>query len=287
MKLRGAIILVTFGGEQPLPALRRAFALSRVLQRDLRILRVEVAPPFGHPLFPEVDLGGVVVSAEAQIELDGETGRWCSSFLGRAVPVEGLHVPNGDVVEGVSERVAELGAEIVVLAASSGIGDFATALAIRSALPVLVARAMATDESILAATDLEREDYPVLRRAAALAEQLDAPIVAVHNATPRASLVGFAPTWPGMVLTAGTECSWREEHLRRATRDIGIEGDHVVAHELDAVDAILHEARARRADVVVVGTRRLSWFARLVGRSVAADVAETAQRSVLVTPLPS
>lgn len=285
MKVQDAIILVTFGGEQPITALRRAFALSRVLRRDLRVLRVEVVAPFGHPLFPEMDLDGVVVSVDGPSASSEETSRWCSSVLGRVVAAEGLHVPNGDVVERVGERVAELGGAMVVLAAGSGIGDFATALANRASLPVLVARATASEDAIVVATDLEQENYPVLRSAAELAEQLDARVVAVHNATPRAGMIGFDPVWPGAVLSGETESSWREEQLRRATHDIGIDGDHVVAHELDAVDAILREARARRADVVVVGTRRRSWFARLVGRSVAADVVERAQRSVLVTPL--
>ncbi|MBK8259309.1 MAG: universal stress protein [Polyangiaceae bacterium] len=48
---------------------------------------------------------------------------------------------------------------------------------------------------------------------------------------------------------------------------------------------VLGEAREHNADLVVVGTRKRTWFDRLVAGSVAEQIVNRAKRSVLVTPL--
>ncbi|HEX5658601.1 MAG TPA: universal stress protein, partial [Polyangiales bacterium] len=73
--------------------------------------------------------------------------------------------------------------------------------------------------------------------------------------------------------------------LARALGELQLDESGVVSEDNDAARAILQEARARNADLVVVGLRRRSWLDRLLSPSVASAVVRGARRSVLVTPL--
>ena len=161
-------------------------------------------------------------------------------------------------------------------------GASSKSLAAAAAVPVLVAREATHDETILAATDLESDGYPVLRLAAQLGQQLDAPVVALHNVNP-VSCVGVA--WPMIVLPAVPAVEARSARLSQVWANLSFGASAVIRDEFNPVDAILWEARKRDADLLVVGTRRRGWFDRLVTGSVAAQVVNRAKRSVLVTPL--
>ena len=164
-------------------------------------------------------------------------------------------------------------------------GGLVVALANLANVPVLIARAPSADETIVAATDLQAANYPVLRQAAQLAEQIDASLVALHNVPPppmSARTVTRAATFDSAVESQTED---RRRRLERATSELQLFAEAVVSHEANSADAILREARARDADVVVVGARRPSWFERLRRGSVPSRVVDRARRSVLVTPI--
>ena len=118
--------------------------------------------------------------------------------------------------------------------------------------------------------------YPLLNRAALLGQRFDRAVIAVHNVAPDSSEARSGPL-----------SFVRRQRLTHATAHMAGEMETVVSSEVHSVDAILGEARARNAGVILVGTRPHSWLRRLFADSVPPQVVDQAHRSVLVTPLHS
>ena len=279
---RSRILFVLFDTGRPTASLQRAFALSRVLDADLHVLRVLPETAHVHPLFPQCHIMDAVRSVERTLKAMRTTQEWVSEVLGDA-EVAGcrVEVRNGAFLEQAAANAAEIGADLIVVPPREGrFGAMVTTLVRVSHVPVLVARAATSDEAIIAATNLEDAEYPVLRKAADLAAHLDARLVAVHNMTPASFGLRSAVTRPGE-----DAAETRRRRLARATKRLSVDTEAVMARLEDPVDAILREARDRDADMVVVGSHHRSWFDRLVSNDVATQVVNRARRSVLVTPL--
>jgi len=258
----------------PTVSLRRTLALAKRLDGDLYILRLVSAIS---------RVGSRDTNPSAQDVT--ATREWVSETLGERFSEPRLEVRTGAFVEQTASHALQLGAALIAMPPGvGGLGTTVTQLAELSRVPVFVARATRSHGPIIAATDLEDGEYPVLRRATELAAQLDVSVVAVHNLTHIKLMTGPSATW---TMTAPPNSELRElyrQKLVRASKRLHAHAATVVAIEDSPVDAILREARSRNADVVVVGTHR-SWFARVIGASVAAQVVNQARRSVLVTPL--
>lgn len=284
---RPVVLFALFEDGRPTASLLRAVALARVLDADLHVLRVLPELTRVNTLFPQNNVMDAVRTVERTLQTNRATRAWLRSCLHEEESdVEHFAVAHGGFVEKVAEHAAELDALLIVVPPREGrMGRTITSLASTSGVPVLVARAATKDETIVAATDLESEGYPVLRRAAQLGQQLDAPVIAVHNVNPMSVVVGIDMAWPVTVLPGDPTREARRARLMRATDKLPADARAVVRNEVNPVDAILAEARQHDADLVVVGTRKRGWFDRLVGGSVAAQVVNRAKRSVLVTPL--
>jgi nucleotide-binding universal stress UspA family protein len=196
-----------------------------------------------------------------------------------------LHVATGEFVTEVAKHAFELGAQLIVVPPRKRMGTVVTRLARAAALPVLVARTATAHQTIVAATDLRDGDYPVLRKAAELGARLRASVVAVHNVTPVSLFVNPESGWPVTLLRTAGAAAASELRLARVLSRLQLNAGSVLADAVNPVDAILREASARDADLVVVGTRPRSWFSHLAGGSVAAQVVDRACGSVLVSPL--
>ena len=122
---------------------------------------------------------------------------------------------------------------------------------------------------------MKDDDYWVLRQAVELGTRLEAPVVAVHNVS--CLPVAFDRRAPGAPASIPTQAL----RLVRATEQLESSMETVVATEVDPVDAILDQAQAHNADIIVVGARP-RW--RLPDRSVAAEVVDRSDRSVLIAP---
>jgi nucleotide-binding universal stress UspA family protein len=149
----------------------------------------------------------------------------------------------------------------------------------------LVARAAVPGQAIVAAADLARRDVPVLRKAGALSLSLGAPLIVVHNINPASSYVSSGMGAPIVCFTGEALIETRRSYLLDAARALSLQLEPVVSIERDAVDAILTTARARNADLIVVGTNPRFWVVRLLTDGIAAALVDRANRSVLVVPL--
>jgi nucleotide-binding universal stress UspA family protein len=212
----------------------------------------------------------------------------CTDALGDHFDEEHLELSIGEFVETVASQAEQLDASLVVVPAGERSGSVVTRLVRAMNRPVLVARAPAYGRTVIAAADVGETSFAVLRQAQALAQRLQAAIVPMHNISPRVRTarnhsgtdgVPLAAAGPALSMTEQVECP-----LADVARELCMPPPVVTRHH-DPVEAIMAEAHARRAEVVVVGTRTRSWFARVVRKSVAAQLINRAQRSVLVTPL--
>lgn len=179
---------------------------------------------------------------------------------------------------------------IVIPPEGRALGQRAMSLAAASRVPVLVPRKAPANGVILVATDLAAND-PVLRLAASLAWQLDAQLVALHNVAPLSvapvsALVGQGLVWPERVpVFPDPSLASRGEGLRKACQLLPVMPLRILRQESNVSDAISSEARAKGADLIVVGVRRRNWLQRLLREGVAAQVVEQAECSVLVAPV--
>jgi nucleotide-binding universal stress UspA family protein len=175
---------------------------------------------------------------------------------------------------------------IVVSPALQRAGHQAIALARASGAQVLIARGEDGNSPILAATDLQDPAFPVLRSAAEVARRLKQPMIAFHNVDPLSVMSGRAVTSTGVMLSGGVPKATRRESLVSVSRSLRIDPNPVLRTELDPAHAILEEAEACDASLIVVGARSCSWWRRLTSEHVSVRVASESERAVLVTPIP-
>jgi nucleotide-binding universal stress UspA family protein len=254
--------------------LQWARALSQALGADLDVCRVlpELPAPDGLPS------GKAWLDATRRLlAATLETRRWCAEALPDAELSERLIPGGADVVAETALRARELEVDWIVMPdVQDGCGRLATALARASACPVLVARAPTSRSTLLVATDVSDDLYPVTRRAAALAEALHAPVLAFHD-------VGFRVPELSSRVNALTD-AWAEiqtERLKAGGHQRLPELEVLLAHGTDRVETILQQARREDAEIIIVG---LSGEADSAADTLAADVVERAVRSVLVVP---
>jgi nucleotide-binding universal stress UspA family protein len=273
---QGSVLLVLTYGDYPTEALEQCVSLAQSLEADLHVLQI-LAPDYHvMPSVPDLDLIQATQRVERCLAAARLTRTWCDVVLTSPLSAKRLRIRIGDFVEGAASRAAEVDAAFIVLAPSTGrLGATAADLARASSRPVLVARTPIRRATLLAATDLKDDYYWVLRQAAELGSRLEAPVVAVHNVS--CLPTAFDRHAPRRLDSIHTQAL----RLVRAAKQLESSMETIVATEVDPVDAILDQALAHDADIIVVGTRP---GGGLSDRSVAAKVVSRSDRSVLITP---
>lgn len=287
---RARVLLALQQHEYPAESLQRAESVVRAMNADLHLLRV--LPAHSRAAIAWGSFGPEDARQEVYTLRDERAAitRWAADSLPAALGPERIALCRGDFVTSIVDHAKAIGASLIILAPSVQRSPKAVELlADTSALPVLVAhRSSQPHAAILAATDLRDAAYPVLRRAMALGDLLQAPVVPLHNVSPLAAVIGHAVRHPSSLREFRT--LYGELQLQQKLR-LGDARAHlklergVVCNAERTVDAILEQARAHDAELVVVGLRRRSWLDRKVGVSVAAQVVARARRSVLVSPM--
>jgi universal stress protein A len=155
--------------------------------------------------------------------------------------------------------------------------------------PVLVARAPAPSNRIVAATDFSDEGFPALTQASVLAALLHAPLTFVHNLDPLAAFAAsssFALP-PALLGTSLHDAAARRTlYLRHVAEALGAEAETRFMMRQSPVDAILEVACEREADLIVVGSHGGSGVRRR-SAGIAEALVHVAGRCVLVVPLRS
>lgn len=266
-----ARLLIAFGGERaPSHALRDACSFALALGAEPHVLRV-VAPSSRGELSPALMAVRAQHEARRLISASRHARVLCDRALAERLPGPQLVARLGTFVEQVALRAAELHSDFIAISPNrKRLAPTVQQLARACNRPILVPRRCGSFMTLLAATDLEEPDTPLLRRAAQLGRHLDAKVVALH-AVPAASNGAEQPSLERRLLV-----------LDGAARSLGGQFESVVLRTGDPAQDILHQAQRLSADIIIVGTRPHA-TARV--RETAARVMRGAQRSVLVTPL--
>lgn len=261
----------------------------RSMTADLHVVRVIDSFVPRHPFFAAIKLRDAGKILRRTREAHRSTCKWAVAAFGDAVLMENVRTETGDLVEQLTQRAADLGAELIILPPSlSDVGIIATSLARSAKVAVLVVRAHVDKGAIFAATDLQDPAFQVLKCAAELAQRFEADVVTFHNVDPLPAVVNTGSSLvPSFALTATVSPTQRAEYLAEASRQLPTVTTPVLRSDIDPVQSILAEAEARHADVVVVGTHYRSWWQRVLSGSVANRVVARAKHSVLVTPIAS
>jgi nucleotide-binding universal stress UspA family protein len=280
-------ILLAFRAEsRDTASLRRAAALARLLGAELHVVCVVPEMMRVNSLFPYNTHLSVLQLIARGPTIDFVTRAWLLDVLGAEQCELPLSVRPGQFVAEVAAQAAKLRASLVVMPPHGmNLGATVTAIAQAAGVPVLVSREASGEEAILAATNLEDLDYPVLRGAATLARRLDAPLLAVHNLAPKRKTAFTNADVPALPSAEDRGAEMRAAQLRHASEWLSPGMEVILRRDVSTVDAILEEVRRWHADLVVVGTRPHTWLADLRSSAVAPQVVERAERSVLVTPL--
>lgn len=270
----------------PSESLARARALADDIGAALHLVRVLPEAEGAAPRSARRTLPELLRSVERTLFAHRTTRDWMRSALPEGRGVERFAILHGEFVDRVAVYAREVEAQLILVAPrEEDAGELVTQLAEATRTPVLVARAPAKNQTIIAATDLQDPEYPVLNLAAALGRQLETSVIAVHNFRLDAASPEVGQGAAGGAGQAESARAERLARLEQASRHLPTAARALVRHDDDHADAILEAARAEEADLVVVGTRRRAWFERFPSGNVASRVVDRAQRSVLVTPV--
>lgn len=274
------VLLVLREGDCAPSCLQRTYDLTCALRAELQVLRVLPAPSSWLRVFRQD-------RAKAREEARGclrATRFWLANAFGEDPPAGRVLVRRGNFVDAVVQHTQSANVELIIVPRFRRVGALATELARRSGVKVLVAREPARRRSILAATDLASDGFPVLQQAARLGLALQAPLTAVHNVDPLL-VADRAPVRLAPGAATALAGAQRQVRLADAVRSLPVATTPVVRVEIDPVFAILEEVQRQDVDIVVVGVHERSRLDRLLHGSVAARVVQKTQRSVLVTPI--
>lgn len=278
------VLLVLRGHERPTQSLLYAVAVARSHEARLHVLAIV---PRARGLASL--LRGDVAIGRRAIAQTRDTRKallaWLTELLDTRRAIEHLAVSYGDFVTQSAVYAATIEAKLILIAGCKRTsGTDVTALSRAAETPVLVARGAQCPGTILAATDLLSPDYPVLTQAADFGRRMNGTVVAIHNVKPE-PVAGAEVAWRGYTAVLESPEKVRSERLADVVRRMPIVTQAVVSSEHSSADAIMKEATARAADLVVVGTRRAGWLERLRAGSVSAKIVKSTDCSVLVLPL--
>lgn len=257
MKTGAAILLaVETVDDAARVALTRALALSLLGEGGLYVLRVR--PP-----------------GTETVELfvaEQELRRVCRRHLDDALGADRLFVRAGDFTNEVKAVTARCEVALVVMPSGGPAAARAARIARQTRLPVLVARPHRGDGAIVAATDLVRPSYPVVRQVDELVSRLKARALLMHSVPP--------PAAADDDLTV----SQQSELLQSVARSFAPSVEPLIMRNSDPLEAILAAQRKYECDLTIVGAT-VGRRPDLSSASLAEDVVRLADGSVLVTPV--
>ena len=273
----GPVLHASAAGSFPRASLRRAHALAQSMDRTLYVLRVmQAASPtqraiMALSMIDDIsDLERFVSTARASLHM-------CQDVLHDGFEDELLVIEHGDLFAVASAYASQLRASLIVVPGDQASGAAVTRLARTTERPVLVARPHTDHALMIAACESLIPPRPLVSRALDVAQYFGLSVLAVHNEPPHRRR-----TWYERF---GQLLRQRPAMARAATKTDPTNVSTVLTRTRHAAEAILDEAAAHDADLVVVGTHPRGWPRRVGRVSVARRIVERANNSVLVMPL--
>jgi nucleotide-binding universal stress UspA family protein len=249
-------------------ATRRAEAISRGLGAELVSLRVLSASSHAHlrsaigkPSSPE---------SPADYSLSAASkGQW-------------LLTRQGDFLAVVAETARALTPVFVLFPDVCGLEASSVCdLVVECRAPVLLAREASVSSAVVAATDLEKPTFPVLRAGALLSSSLGARTVFLHNLAPDSPARRSEPLAPKKPRPS---VGSRLDDLSAIASSLRVESENIVTTQASPAEALLSFVHRERPDVVIVGAREHE--RRYLGSApVAEALIEAFSGNVLLVPV--
>ncbi len=275
-------------------AIRQAAQLASSGNRPLRALYVMRGGVQIHPLFPHLNQQDATEFVAVERAFAEQLTTRIQRCTGRDADAVRVYVDVGDPYATIVQKAEEVGASLVVIGQSGVtglkrvfLGSVAEKVVRNAHCSVLVARPDADGAVVLAATDLSDPALPAIQTAAVEAASRGLPLVVMHNIDP------WPTVMPGMALIGAipqepTDSIVTEQKqvltgiLQTQLERLGIGAELHVTADHDTPAAIVKTADARRAALLVIGSRGHTGLARLALGSVAEEVVRYAHCSVLV-----
>jgi nucleotide-binding universal stress UspA family protein len=275
-------------------ALRRADADARALGAKLGVCHVMPSVQTFNPLFPQNNAPSELASAQLEEKVGELLDERVQEITGRERGDYEKFVEVGDAAPEIIRRAEAFAADRVVVGSHGRtgvarllLGSVAERVVRYAHGPVLVVRPAPASGIVLAATDLSDPSLPALAAAVDEAKRRKAKLVVAH-----AIDFGGGGIAVGLASATGVPTTFLPPDTVKAVKDavranlsaelakLGYPGDVVIV-EGGASGAIVAEAEARSAELVVVGTRGRTGIARVALGSVAESVIRHAHASVL------
>jgi nucleotide-binding universal stress UspA family protein len=214
--------------------------------------------------------------------------RACKRSLVSPVALDHILVRSGDFADVLVGTAHTLSPALVVIAGvDAPSGKQVVRIARRARVPVLVSRRPSQNGVMLAAMDLTPAGESELRFAGELAERFAMRLSLLHNVRPvvHAMTAPAGHTLCTVIQPSKELLASRRAQLQALAREAGVNADTQVLSRPSVDDAILEQARAQAADLVVVGLRPQKFIERLFGTALASRVLDQCERSVLIAPI--
>lgn len=289
------VVLMMSSQLHPRIALLRADEVASRLEAPLYI--VVCLPDERHinMLFPQK----TAVEDAARIQLESATHqrvwKWSRSTISMPIELERIVIRRGHLTACALEIAHMMKPQLIVISESDiNHGREATYIAENTGVPVMISRIRRPKKEIIAATDMNADGFPVVRKGALYAQALGAPLTIIHNVLPQATMpVSLAVAADGSIfypVLSEKELAHllqqRKTDLDALAAEIG-KTEVEVSRNDDIITAVLDLAKSHQADMIVVGHRRRSWIGRALNDAVAPRVIDRSTRSIMVVPLNS
>jgi nucleotide-binding universal stress UspA family protein len=238
--------------------------------------------------------GSPAVANALQLALLASARSECAAALQDCVPAPVIHamiMRIGRAVDVLNDVIAETDAAMVVLGGKhhSALGRWLGGSTVhqvlrRAPVPLLItAGELRTRPRVLVAVDPSYAAIPTANQAVAFARLMGGPLHALHVVEPGPALAEtLVPSTPEPY------DNWSRERIERDVWTILPLPDHSkVIRSGIALETIVQEAAAWRADVIVVGSHGKGWVDRLLIGSVTEDLLNNLPCAVLVVPVPA
>ncbi len=278
-------------------ALRQAHEIALGAGAALAVCHVVPDVQRIHPLFPQRHLAEALGAPALEQRARAALIERAEKVTGRGPNEIEIILAIGSGYPEILQHVEEWRADLLVAGGRghSGLGrllgSVASHLVRYASCPVLIARTSAARGVVLAATDLSDAALPAIAAAAEEAVRRNASLVVAHAFDFAGSAGFWALGSPFGLATAllPAEIINEVRDAARATLEgalarFGAKGEIAILEGAPAA-SILREAEARGAELIVVGTRGRTGFARVALGSVAENVVESAACSVLAVRL--
>jgi nucleotide-binding universal stress UspA family protein len=205
--------------------------------------------------------------------------------------IDAMMVRTGRAVDVLNDAIRETDAALVVLGGKhhSTLGRWLGGSTVqqvvrRLATPLLVtAGELRARPRVLVAVDPSYAAVPTAQHAVAFARLVGGPLHALHVVEPAPALAESIVPSP-----ADAYASWSRERIERDIWTIlPLPDESKVIRSGIALETIVQEAAAWRADVIVVGSHGKGWMDRLLIGSVTEDLLNNLPCAVLVIPVPA